>query len=48
MDWEPTPQIINLVEESRISAEQADPLVFLLDIAHSVVICALDTLGDRY
>jgi len=23
-------------------------MVFLLDIAHSVAICALDTLGDRY
>jgi hypothetical protein len=48
MDWETALQILNLFEESAIFAEQADPLVFLLDIAHSVVICALDTLGDEY
>ena len=47
MDWEATPQTFKLSEATTISAEQADPLVFLLDIAHSVAICALDTLGDR-
>jgi len=48
MDWEATPQSFNLSEASTISAEQADPLVFLLDIAHSVAISALETVGDQY
>ena len=48
MDWESTPQSVNLSEASIISAEQADPLVFLLDIAHSVAISALETLGGQY
>ena len=37
----------NLFEASTIYVEQADPLVFLLEIAHNVAICALDKLGDR-
>jgi len=47
MDWESTPQSVNLSEASTISAEKADPLVFLLDIAHSVAISALETLGGQ-
>jgi hypothetical protein len=39
MNWKATPQTFNL---------SANPLVFLLEISHSVAICALDTLGDQY
>lgn len=47
VDWEATPQGMNLSENSVISADEADPLVYLLDIAHSVAIDALATLGNE-
>ena len=45
-DWEATPQSID-VAETNIITIGADPLVYLLDIAHSVAMSALATLESQ-
>ena len=46
-DWESTPQGMDLSEDIIIASEKADPLVYLLDVAHSVAIDALHTLDNE-
>lgn len=46
-DWDATPQGSDLLTDGILASGSVDPLVYLLDVAHSVAIDALATLGDE-
>ena len=46
-EWDSTPQDLNLTDVGAISVEKADPLVLLLDVAHSVATSAIDSISSR-